>query len=511
MSGDRPKEHEPTLDQTNQLAQADAQNLASQSGVGSGTAMSLDSLSAPGTASGRSADAATSGDLPASPFQAAAEAGQTTQPADLTPLSGDPGSKSTDTSRVDTGRTASTDDAVPWLGSGTAMPLDFLQALLVQPDQPPVPAQDQPGNTDSASNADDQPPVPGQGQPGDSGSVGNAVHPLTLQRDFREPPGFEPTRETWTENQIERAARESGSNKEGNNNEHDRLHSPSAMDQESKWRQGDRPRTPGEKGNETHGTKSNRGARDATNTASDLPRNPSADKNGADNRVASPSAGNRENNPRGEPSEVKDRASRLPESNPTEALRDYLRQPENRTTARDGQSLHKAAMSNIWDRALTLTHDDPMAALTVAMEAVKSGRQHGETKAEYVQRLDGVPSLAFGTGAPNAGVDKPQHFFATARESFAAAIGTMDYDPISRTWSPPMTGIGEAYGNVVGRLYEVKDGIEGLWSRTGGYDSGDVHADDLGAAFGAALASQFATPDQLRPGATLPRISDYLK
>jgi hypothetical protein len=309
---------------------------------------------------------------------------------------------------------------------------------------------------------------------------------------------------------MERAAREPGRNEEGSNNEHDRLQSPPAKDQDSKWRQGDHPRTSGEKGNETHGTKSNKGARDATNTASDLPRNPSSDKNGADNRMASPSAGNRENNPRGEPTEVKDRASRSPESNPTEALRDYLRRPENRTTATDKQSRHKAAMSNIWDRALTLTHDDPLAALTVALGAVRCGPQRGETDAERAQRMHGVPSLAFGTSPLNTGEDKPQHFFAAARESLAAAIGTMDYDPISRTWSPPMTGIGEAYGNIVGRLYEVKDEIKGLWSKSK-YDSGDVHADDLGAAFGAALASQFATPDQLRPGATLPRISDYLK
>src|SRR5690348_610149 len=111
MSGDRPQEHEPTLDQTTQLAQGDAQNLAGQSGVGSGTAMSLDFLSASAAATGRDADAATRGDLPASPFQAAAEEGQTTQPADFAPLREDTGSRSTDTSRADTGRTASTDDA----------------------------------------------------------------------------------------------------------------------------------------------------------------------------------------------------------------------------------------------------------------------------------------------------------------------------------------------------------------------------------------------------------------
>jgi hypothetical protein len=496
MSGDRPQEHQPTPDQASQLlALTDAQTQPPQAGPGWGAAMSLDFLSArdAGT-SNQGHDTTRSDDPQASSAGEATGTGQTTQVPDLTPFRGDSIRQSTETSQADTSHLANTGDAAGWVGSGTGMPLDFLQALLAQPDQPPV---------------------PGQGQPGDSGSVGDAGHPPIVgpgdgQRDFREPPGFEPTRETWTENQVERAAREPGRNEEGNNNEHDRLQNPSVKDQESKWRQGDHPRTSGGNGKETHGTKSNKDARDATNTASDLPRNPSSGKNGAGNRVASPSAGNRENNPRGEPGEVKDRASRSPESNPTEALRDYLRQPENRTTATDGQSLHKAAMSNIWDRALTLTYNDPLAALTVALGAVRCGPQRGETDAERAQRMHGVPSLAFGTRPPNAGEDKPQHFFATARESLAAAIGTMDYDPISRTWSPPMTGIGEAYGNIAGRLYEVKDGIKGLWSKSK-YDSGDVHADDLGAAFGAALASQFATPDQLRPGATLPRISDYLK
>jgi hypothetical protein len=59
--------------------------------------------------------------------------------------------------------------------------------------------------------------------------------------------------------------------------------------------------------------------------------------------------------------------------------------------------------------------------------------------------------------------DKVQHFFRLAL--------------ISYTWGP-----GAAKN--IGRLYERLDQVKALFKDTGGYDVGDVHADDLGADFG---------------------------
>lgn len=211
MSGDRPQEHQPTPDQASQLlALTDEQTQPPQAGPGWGTAMSLDSLSAPGAGTSNQGHDTTRNDDPqASSVGEATRTGQTTQVADLTPFRGDSTRQSTETSQADTSHPANTGDATGWVGSGTGMPLDFFQALLAQPDQSSAPAQDQPGNTDSADNAGSQRPE----QP----------PPFTPPDQFfpsaPQPPMWEPVRQTWTENQLERAAREPGRNQTGMHSE----------------------------------------------------------------------------------------------------------------------------------------------------------------------------------------------------------------------------------------------------------------------------------------------------
>jgi len=70
-----------------------------------------------------------------------------------------------------------------------------------------------------------------------------------------------------------------------------------------------------------------------------------------------------------------------------QALREYLRQPENRVTAQDPISRHQEAMQGIWERALTLTNGDAYQALIVAREAVRSTQQPGESREQYLRRL----------------------------------------------------------------------------------------------------------------------------
>lgn len=207
-----------------------------------------------------------------------------------------------------------------------------------------------------------------------------------------------------------------------------------------------------------------------------------------------------------------DGARTMPENGKAqvEAVRDYLRQAENLVSAHDPQWRHREALVGIWHKALEVTSGEPLQAIKAAMDAVKSDRQPGETQAEHGHRLDGIPSKAFGAAEPYAGVDKPQHFFATALWSFSAALGGMEYDPVTKAWSPPMTGAGEIVGMAGGRGWEVADLIRSVWKGTGGYDRGDIRADDLGAAFGSALAAQITDPTDILADAVagVPLLSD---
>jgi hypothetical protein len=174
---------------------------------------------------------------------------------------------------------------------------------------------------------------------------------------------------------------------------------------------------------------------------------------------------------------------------PITALREYLRDPDNRRTSADEPMLHYMALDRLWEKSLQLAEGNMLLALVLAQEAVRSAQQSGESRTEYLARLEGIPSRAFGSDKPYAGVDKPQHFFAVAAEAYAAAMKQRD------------PSYGEDMAKSLGRAYEVGDAMKGVWHGvesalfgtparpTGGYDDGDIHADDRGAKFGAALAA----------------------
>jgi hypothetical protein len=166
-------------------------------------------------------------------------------------------------------------------------------------------------------------------------------------------------------------------------------------------------------------------------------------------------------------------------------------------------------MSAIWEQGLKLANGASYQALRICTESVNSSRSSGESESEYKARLDGIPAHVFGTSEPNAGVDKPQHFYAAASLAYEASMGSMDYDPVTG-WSPPMTGVGEFYAEIAGRIYEVKDWIKGLISRTGGYDEGDIFADDRGAGFGEALAGRLTDLSRTDLSPSRVEISDHL-
>ena len=155
-----------------------------------------------------------------------------------------------------------------------------------------------------------------------------------------------------------------------------------------------------------------------------------------------------------------------------EALRNYLRQDENQVTRRDSVQRHRDAMRGIWEFALSLTSGNIGGALDLCAEAVKSAGQEGEaTIIDYWNRLNGVPSRAFGSDPNYVGVDKPQHFFACARIAYRYGIGAAVQ---------------------AGFLWEARDWVKKLFgSRSGGWSDGDIHADNLGSALGYVLAKKY--------------------
>jgi hypothetical protein len=165
----------------------------------------------------------------------------------------------------------------------------------------------------------------------------------------------------------------------------------------------------------------------------------------------------------------------------------YLRDPKNVVGVKDPVEKHQRAVEGIWIEALRLTDGDVARALDLVREAVKSDRRKGETESEYKARLDAIPSLAFGPAGTKAqGVDKLQHFFGSAWVAYTWGVG-------------PSTNLGRIWE----RLDQVKD-LLGMSS--GGYDMGDVHADDLGAEFGGNLLPSPTTSVRFfvrHPGETL--------
>src|SRR5262245_46372735 len=131
-------------------------------------------------------------------------------------------------------------------------------------------------------------------------------------------------------------------------------------------------------------------------------------------------------------------------ANRIQNLRSFLRQPENRVTPHDPISRHQEVLKSIWHHALTLSDHVPLEALKICTEALRSTQQPGESREDYARRTDAIPSKAFGTDRIAEGFDKPQHFFAVAFEAYATSLSTMHYRPFVG-WSPPMTGVGEAF------------------------------------------------------------------
>jgi hypothetical protein len=163
-----------------------------------------------------------------------------------------------------------------------------------------------------------------------------------------------------------------------------------------------------------------------------------------------------------------------------EALRDWLRDPHYAIGSRSSTDVHRRQLEDIWEEALYLARGDIKEALTVAVEATKSGPQAGEVGKEnrdrfpeeyarYQARLAGIPSKAFGSVDPFTGVDKVQHFFRSAELAIA------------------LENPGTAY--LAGAAYEGLDWIRDVFGRkdTGGFDQGDLWADNLGAMFGISL------------------------
>lgn len=167
-------------------------------------------------------------------------------------------------------------------------------------------------------------------------------------------------------------------------------------------------------------------------------------------------------------------------------LRAYLRDPAHKVSSSDSIGRHRETLLNIWEYALRLTHGDAALALRTCKEGLRSDRQADETEEEYRRALDGIPSKVFGDAPTYAGVDKPQHFFATALVSFVSTFPGANNS--SGQVSLGDVIVAAVIGEGVGRAYEIIDWARSATSNTGGYDVGDIFADDCGAAFGAALA-----------------------
>ena len=161
-------------------------------------------------------------------------------------------------------------------------------------------------------------------------------------------------------------------------------------------------------------------------------------------------------------------------------LRQYLRDSRNVLSKDDPVSRHQEAMTQMWKEALGRARGDIAMALAVLSEATKSRQQHMESRREYKERLRGIPSKAFGDQHPNAGEDKPQHFWGSANNAYRLAKDLLP-EPIPKYYAGFLV-------KVAGRAWETWDWARSLVKNTGGYDLGDIYADDFGAAFGAALA-----------------------
>ena len=196
-------------------------------------------------------------------------------------------------------------------------------------------------------------------------------------------------------------------------------------------------------------------------------------------------------------------------------LRATLRDPANAVSATDSIGRHREALANIWNQAVGLADGDPRKAIEYSKEALRSVRQPYETDADYKSALNGIPSKAFGDTPPYAGVDKPQHFFASAQMAVGWPAG---YKAPGSFGGPDSAqgnaAIGQVSSQGAGRAYEIYDWFRGLFTgkNTGGYDNGDVFADDCGAKFGTRLSEVTNGGEQkLNQGNTPDLISHFGK
>lgn len=126
----------------------------------------------------------------------------------------------------------------------------------------------------------------------------------------------------------------------------------------------------------------------------------------------------------------------------------------------------------IWHKALDLTEQRRGRALFLAFDATYSDHRKGESPANFERRINnGVPTTLFGSSFPADGPDKLRHFFASALLAFYLT-----------RWLADLAGIGV---EVLGFLTQPIGGT--------GYNQGDIHADQCGAAFGQALKKESAT------------------
>jgi len=176
-----------------------------------------------------------------------------------------------------------------------------------------------------------------------------------------------------------------------------------------------------------------------------------------------------------------------------ERLQEYLRQPQSAVTEADAVARHQASIDNLWNEALRLADGDIGKALTATRDAVRSGQGDDESREDYEARLGGIPSRAFGLDAEYGGVDKPQHFFATAAVAFYASLSQDDTG-----LGAPNPAYGAAIAKGVGEAYEALDeiGKEASGGNPTGYSRGDVAADDRGANFGADLSLREWDPER---------------
>jgi hypothetical protein len=165
----------------------------------------------------------------------------------------------------------------------------------------------------------------------------------------------------------------------------------------------------------------------------------------------------------------------MPSEAQIEALREWLRDPENEIGSGAPTAVHRQQLEDIWHEALDIARGDIPEALSIAAIATDTdvapgesrNRNAGDARLLFQYRQDGIPSRAFGVHGDYVGEDKVKHFFRCAELAYKTHF--------------------ESGVRFAGKAYEAWNWVAGLWDGTGKYDQGDIWADNLGAAFGMML------------------------